>query len=549
LLIFFDILTASGTRKRYIMGISMVTPSRTKSGLWAARKAIPADVREAYGKREEKRTWSATLSEGQAKSAVAAWLAPIEARIASLRADPTSRPVYLTKRECRRIAGDWYQSKVLAEESAYTDRLLPFDWDECLGDVFPDGDNAFPGQRLRSVPGIEDDCEELLRERGLRVDADSRERLLQEMLWLWVSFVRLMRRRIAGDFGHDPVIDTLPPSEPIPATSSSAVPALSISGLFEDYAATGAASAHTVAKWRVAVTSFVDHAGHDDATVVTRAEVSAWLQSLVARGLAVKTVTGTYRAALARTLSLAFNNGRIPTNPAERMEVLGPKPTSTRRKGISNDEAKVILAAALGPQPDGITEQHALARRWVPWICAYTGSRISEVTQMRASDILKEDGVWAFRITPDAGSVKTGQFRLVPVHSHLIDQGVLKLANAGDDRPLFYDPAKARKLDAIQKQPQQRGSRLAQWIRGLGVTDVESPNHGWRHRWKTLSRLHGIDPEARDRLPGHAARTEGEAYGGAPLEWLKAEIEKLPRFDIGADAAPHISMTAADGER
>lgn len=323
-------------------------------------------------------------------------------------------------------------------------------------------------------------------------------------------------------------------AQPVTTTGSTgAQPALSLSALFEDYAATGTARAHTVVKWRAAIRAFVEHAGHDDAKAVTRAEVSTWLQSLVEGGLAVKTVTGTYRAALARVLSRAHNVGNIPTNPAANMEVIGPKATKTKRDDISDDEAEVILKAALGPQPVGMSEHHSLARRWAPWICAYTGSRITEVTQMRASDIVQEDGVWAFRITPDAGSVKDRKFRLVPIHSHLIEQGVLTLAKAGDTAPLFYDPTAARNPHAIQKQAEQRGSRLAAWIRELGVTEVASPNHGWRHRVKTVARGVGISEAVIDSIQGHAARTEGEKYGKQPLAILRDAIERLPRYEIG----------------
>lgn len=68
------------------MGIAMVALTRNKSGLWAARKAIPADIRSAYGKREEKKTWPAALSRAQAKAEFAAWLIAIEDRIGMLRA-------------------------------------------------------------------------------------------------------------------------------------------------------------------------------------------------------------------------------------------------------------------------------------------------------------------------------------------------------------------------------------------------------------------------------------------------------------------------------
>jgi hypothetical protein len=45
------------------MAVTMVALKRSKTGHWQARKEIPADVRAAYGKREEKRTWP-TMADG-----------------------------------------------------------------------------------------------------------------------------------------------------------------------------------------------------------------------------------------------------------------------------------------------------------------------------------------------------------------------------------------------------------------------------------------------------------------------------------------------------
>jgi integrase len=465
----------------------------------------------------------------QAKSELADWLAPIEAQIDSLLQRASTPALYLTKRQAVGLAGEWYQKKTESDEATFTDSTMPWDWDDTINAIVPDDHEE--GDALRPIPAIVEARDALMIEKGLNLDPESAGRLLQAMLVLYLNFLRLMQRRVAGDFGHDPVLDTLPPVEAHPTKTPKAGATLSIKGLFEEYAATGTARAHTVAKWRVAISAFVDHAGHDNAKAVTRGEVSAWLQSLVAGGLSVKTVTGTYRAALARVLSRGHNDGRLKENAAARMEVIGQKATQTRRKDISDDEAKVILKAALAPQSDGLSEHYALARRWAHWICAYTGARINEITQMRACDILKVDGVWVFRITPDAGSVKNEEFRLAPVHSHLIEQGVLNLAKAGDDTPLFYDPAAARKRDAVQKQPQQVGSKLAAWVRELGVTEVLQPNHGWRHRFKTVARTVGIPAEERDAIQGHAPRTEADRYGKQPPAVLQAAVEKLPRYE------------------
>ena len=119
----------------------------------------------------------------------------------------------------------------------------------------------------------------------------------------------------------------------------------------------------------------------------------------------------------------------------------------------------------------------------------------------------------------------------MPIHSHLIQQGITDLAKGGDPTPLFYDPEAVRKGSDSHPLHTQMGSKLAKWVRGLGVTEVQSPNHGWRHRFKTLARRVGMDPEARDAIQGHAPKTEGQAYGEWPMDALSHQMERLPRYE------------------
>jgi len=56
-------------------------------------------------------------------------------------------------------------------------------------------------------------------------------------------------------------------------------------------------------------------------------------------------------------------------------------------------------------------------------IAAYTGARINEITPLVARDFVKRDGIWMIRIR--GANNKTRTFREVPLHSHLIDQGLL----------------------------------------------------------------------------------------------------------------------------
>jgi hypothetical protein len=102
--------------------------------------------------------------------------------------------------------------------------------------------------------------------------------------------------------------------------------------------------------------------------------------------------------------------------PAARINIDLKSRSSEKRRGYTDEEAKIILRAARAAE-----EAH---KRWVPWVCAYTGARIAEICQLRPEDIKKIDGIWCIAFAAEAGSLKNvNSERAVPVHSALEDEG------------------------------------------------------------------------------------------------------------------------------
>src|SRR5262249_46427058 len=89
------------------------------------------------------------------------------------------------------------------------------------------------------------------------------------------------------------------------------------------------------------------------------------------------------------------------------------------RRAFTEAEALSVLraAAAVTSIPLGKRGwQWAACRRWAPWIMAYTGARGGEITQLRAADVEERPGIGVVvKITPEAGTVKTGKVRVVPI--------------------------------------------------------------------------------------------------------------------------------------
>jgi integrase len=312
----------------------------------------------------------------------------------------------------------------------------------------------------------------------------------------------------------------------------------SIRDLFAGYTKAKDLRAATIKRWKPVIEQFISFLGHDNAAKTKVADVMSWrdyLQRDDREGgpLNPTTVRDVYLAALKATFGWAVAERRIEANPVVSIVVWAPKKPKLRAKSLSRSEVRTILRGTLAPQPNALGPRHALARRWVPWLCAYTGARVNEITQIRGTDVALIEEVWTLQITPEAGSQKNNTARIVPLHSHLVEQGFPKVAEAAGSAPIFYDPELARGGKPANPQYKKVGERLAEWVRELGVTDpLVQPNHGWRHLFKTIGRTHGMEAEARDGFTGHASRTEGENYGEREIPYLARELEKFPRFEV-----------------
>jgi hypothetical protein len=95
------------------MALRMVTLVRAKDGSWSARKGIPEDVRDPYARlfgvrREAHLRLPRDTPHHDAKTRCAEWIADVETRIATLRAESNGEGQPLTKLNAIALAGRWY---------------------------------------------------------------------------------------------------------------------------------------------------------------------------------------------------------------------------------------------------------------------------------------------------------------------------------------------------------------------------------------------------------------------------------------------------------
>ena len=270
---------------------------------------------------------------------------------------------------------------------------------------------------------------------------------------------------------------------------------------------------------------------------MTRRNLAHWRDSLIATGRSAKTVSGKDLAAVRAVLTWAFVEARLPSNESALVHQEVPKKVQSRERGYTTREAIKILKVSLCYQPSissnpsNCESSHiTAAKRWVPLLCAFTGARVTEITQLRKEDITHEDNQWQLRITPDAGSVKSGQYRDVPLHRQIFDIGFIDFVNSSSPGPLFHA---ARSQEKFLAGARATSGRLSQWLQSLNlVPDGIQPSHGWRHRFKTQGRELGMSDRVIDAIQGHASRTEGDNYGDITVTAKVKVIEALAYYDL-----------------
>jgi integrase len=284
----------------------------------------------------------------------------------------------------------------------------------------------------------------------------------------------------------------------------------------------------------------MDSAGKTDLRFISTDDIKLWMNNALESGkMTRRSFKRNNLVAIKTIFARAVEEEVLLSDPAHRVKLRVSKHETGRdMRGFFDDEMNTILAATLAKPSKRMAAYNAVARRWVPWLCAYTGARVNEITQLRASHVKRLENFWCIKITPEAGTQKTLSVRWVPLHEHLIEQGFLKFALAKKgDTPLFTPSVSEPREDRTMSLSERVGAHLAKWVRGLGIDDPEvAPNHGWRHRWKTEAR-DLIPKDCRDAIQGHAPATQADEYGDFPPRLLGPLIAKLPRIVLSMDAA------------
>ncbi len=341
--------------------------------------------------------------------------------------------------------------------------------------------------------------------------------------------------RDEGDFTGKPETPILATVEPVEEEA----PPVPLRDLFNRYIAELRANGKGVEaenRWRPVIEDLIKFAHTSDARKLTKKILVDWKDEKL-KTLAPRTVKDVYLTAVNAVMNWSVSNDLLPENPASTVKLRVAKKVQNRPKGFTREEATTILKFTLAYVPKQTDNpqtqekpQTSAAKKWAPLICAFTGARISEITQLRKSDVWMEGDTPVIRITPDAGTVKTREFRDVPLHKQIVEKGFLDFVKDAPDGPLFYPPMKGPRTAHPARTV---AGRISNWLQKEKlIPDEVQPNHGWRHALKTTGREVEIDSRILDAITGHAGRTAGDDYGDVTIVAKKKAIDKLPSLPI-----------------
>ena len=340
-----------------------------------------------------------------------------------------------------------------------------------------------------------------------------------------------VQERDEGDFEGEAQNVLFRPSKP----PQPILPGVSIRQLVEDYNA----SQKLVGKGRGAETRWapvfnhlIKFVGHDDARKLTKQNLIAWRDQSLLEGRSGRTVGTVWLAAVKAVLSWAVGEDRLDTNVAAGVRQASSRSALSRPKGYTDSEAQTLLQATWNYEPSSDREyaETIAAKQWVSLLCALTGARVTEITQLRKKDVRCEGTIWILRLSPDAGTLKVGDYRDVPIHPQLIELGFLKFVDGSEPGPLFY---RCANVEGERSGARAVSGKISEWLNKQQLVPAGvRPSHGWRHRFMTVA----YEVKASERIVraicGHGDRNVGETYGDVTVKARLPVIMLFPRYRL-----------------
>ena len=529
----------------------MACPTKRKgSDNWYYRRKIPADVRailDKLPKSQRPKNWFKTdivISLGtaereKAKAKCPEVAAEVEKRIEALRAGPKD----LSHKQISALSGELYRGITGALEdnpvASAAQWLRTAEVNEAarrgeFGDVAVLGIHESPAEKrmaaLEARFGRLTDA--FLSERGTILTDGSRWALIERLAVDLSHGARKLAKNADGDYSPDEYVKRFPPLE---KTTAPAEAKRSLAGLVQAWSAAApgwGVTKRDVGRIKGRFEKLIAFLKHDDVRRVAKLDIVNWIDQRQASNIAAKTINDSDIASFNNVFNWGVEHGWLLHNPAKDVRAKGKKHVGKpREEYFTPDEAKaVLLQSASVRATSKENPKTTAAKRWVPWLCAYSGARVAEMIQLRKKDVRKDaEHGWIIRLDPEAGSIKTDKPCDVPVHEHLIATGFIDFVNSAEDGHLFCGPGKdgtiAGPAAGVYK-------RIYKMVRPLLSKEVRQPNHAWRYTFKTYGLEAGISEHVLDAITNHAPKHQGGKYMKVTLKARAMAMAKFPRYQV-----------------
>ncbi|WP_455960380.1 tyrosine-type recombinase/integrase [Methylorubrum aminovorans] len=418
-----------------------------------------------------------------------------------------------------------------ADERAEAAQLFGPDLTQGIDALPPSGDRA----------ALDDRCGRLtwwvLSRHGLVVDRETRLRLLEHVADACLDAGWAIKRAAQGDYTPDPKAARFPPFQATP----SAPGGITLSALYDRWAAETKPAPSTRSTWRGIIDSLTAHVGHGEASRITPENVIGWKDARLASGRSVKTINDSDLACIRALYRWGIANRLVKENPAVGVQVAAKRKAGTAMLPYQDADVARLLASA---------ERESLPyRRWLPMLAALTGARIGELAALWGTSVIEREGVIGINIapSPDGATLKNaGSERFVPLHPEIVRAGFLEYAKAKGHAPLFYGKPARRGAEA--KHPSKGTSNhLAAWIRDQGFDNERiAPAHGLRHWFKSAASRAGIADSVADTIQGHADDRAAARYRHISITQMAEAVAKLTVPVVPAQARTPIDEAVID---
>ncbi|MGU3399498.1 DUF6538 domain-containing protein [Brucellaceae bacterium D45D] len=470
-----------------------------------------------------------TRDPNEAKARQSALLAYLEGVWASLR----NGPARLTHKQVLGLAGEAYRGLVGAFEDDPGEASL---WSAAVkknASVLAQGDTAIEKWFGPSV-------DQVLAAHQLHVNAESRKSVIDQVALAVTKASIRVAQFAGGDYSPDTVAGRYPsftqtdrPAQKPPQHLNPAGQQ-SITGLVQGWWKEAKAAGRSISTYEAYERSarlLAEFLQHDVAHAVTDHDIIRFKDHRLDQGVSLKTITGADLPGIRQLFQWGIANKKLTHNPAKDIKVAKIKTKRVRDPGFTDEEAKAILSHSRQHLRTVREAPHLYnARRWVPWLCAYSGARVGEMAQVRKQDVRQEDGTWVIRITPEANTVKDAEYRDVPIHKHIIEMGFVEFVQSSKPGHLFMSPS-SNSEEAVRGAWRTTKNRVTDFVREVNKDPNVQPNHAWRHRFMTVGRDVGISKDIRFAITGHDTTDEGDDYGVVSIKAKAAAIALLPRYE------------------